>query len=99
MKIFHKIYYWLYRFIKGHLPIGTLVSFRPVPNEDYNFWYRPHKFRILVDSPERGTIGIVIGGWRSFISPGIDVMGSTAMFNGVSYDIYDRHLEIIDGDM
>ena len=80
-------YLWLYREIKGHLPIGTLVRFR-LP-----YWL-DSELGLCV--PTAGSLGIVIGGWHKLKIPGFVDHGSVVMFGSRMYDMNDLLLEVVD---
>ena len=80
-------YLWLYREIKGHLPIGTLVRFR-LP-----YWIVRERW---MSEPTAGSLGIVIGGWRKLKIPGFVDHGSVVMFGSRAYDMNDWMLELVD---
>ena len=87
---FRNFYFWLYNIIKGHLPPGTLVRFSP------RSLARDELLSKLGQNPGFDSVGIVIGGWRRFRSPGYTDSGTRVMFGESTCDVYHWDLEVID---
>jgi hypothetical protein len=93
MNFFHRVYRWLYVFIKGHLPLGTLVQFKPRIGFDGKIFWRSSGV------PRRNSIGMVIDGWRKNVHPmppGVINKGSVVLFDGARYEMFHWELEPID---
>jgi hypothetical protein len=91
MNLFRRFYRWLYVRIKGHLPLGTLVQFKPGIGFDGIYWKSP-------GDPRFHAIGLVIGGWAKYKHPIPSlVYGSIVLFDGERYDMENWELEPIDG--
>lgn len=86
---FRNFYFWLYNIIKGHLPPGTLVRFQPSPDRNGNYWMTP-------TDPPLHSLGIVIGGWRAYKSPGYIQAGSVVMIGSQTYNVDDFEIERVD---
>lgn len=80
MKKLRSVYLWLYELIKGHLPPGALVRFQPSPDRNGNCWMTPA-------DPPLHSLGIVVGGWRAFKSPGYIHQGSVVMIGSQTYNV------------
>jgi hypothetical protein len=92
MRILRWAYMQLHVFIKGHLPLGTLVRFKPGIGLDGIYWKSP-------GDPMINSIGLVIDGWRKNVHPmppGMLVSGSVVLFDGEQYDMENSELEVID---
>lgn len=87
MKLIRKVRLWFYLRIKGHLPPGTLVRF--MPKEVAWIWRVNY-------SLDPGAVGIVLGGWRYYRSPGYTDFGTRVMFSEQIRDVYHWDLEVID---
>ena len=90
MKKFRKLYHWFYNLLKGHLPPGTLVRFRP------SSLARDELLSKLGQNPGFEAVGIVTGGWRRFRGPGYNDFGTRVMFGERTCDVYHWDLEVID---
>lgn len=92
MRILRWAYIQLHVFIKGHLPLGTLVRFKPGIGLDGIYWKSP-------GDPMINSIGLVIGGWKKWkhpMPPGVIVSGSVVLFDLEQYDMENSELEVID---
>jgi len=92
MNLFRRVYRWFYIHIKGHLPSGTLVQFKPGIGFDGIYWKSP-------GDPRFHAIGLVIDGWRKNVHPlppGVFAEGSVVIFDGERYDMENWELEAID---
>ena len=92
MRILRWVYMQLHVFIKGHLPLGTLVRFKPGIGLDGIYWKSP-------GDPMINSIGLVIDGWRKNVHPmppGALVSGSVVLFDDVRYEMFHWELEVID---
>lgn len=90
MKILRRVHRWFYLRLKGHLPVGTLVRLSPKG---------PGRAAVLAklgQRPSFDVVGISIGGWRYYRSPGYTDFGTLVMFGTVTYDAYEWDLEVID---
>ena len=91
MRILRWAYMQLHVFIKGHLPPGTLVRFKPGIGLDGIYWKSP-------GDPMINSIGLVIDGWRKNVHPmppGVLISGSVVLFDGERYDMENSELEVI----
>ncbi len=92
MNFLRRVYRWLYVHVKGHLPFGTLVQFKPGIGFDGIYWKSP-------GDPRFHAIGLVIDGWRKNVHPlppGVFAEGSVVIFDGERYDMENWELEPID---
>lgn len=91
MNFFRRAYRWFYVRIRGHLPLGTLVQFKPYIGFDGIYWKSP-------GDPRIHAIGLVIDRWKKYKHPmpGILVTGSVVIFDGEQYDMENWELEVID---
>ena len=90
MRILRWAYMQLHVFIKGHLPLGTLVQFKPGIGFDGIYWKSP-------GDPRFHAIGLVIGGWAKYKHPIPSlVYGSVVLFDSEQYDMENWELEVID---
>ena len=92
MSLFRRFYRWLYVHVKGHLPFGTLVQFKPGIGLDGIYWKSP-------GDPMINAIGLVVDGWRKNVHPmppGAFARGSVVIFDGERYDMENFELEVID---
>jgi hypothetical protein len=92
MRILRWAYMQLHVFIKGHLPLGTLVRFKPGIGFDGIYWKSP-------GDPRFHAIGLVIDGWRKNVHPmppDMLVSGSVVLFDGERYDMENSELEVIE---
>jgi hypothetical protein len=92
MKFFRRFYRWLYVHVKGHLPFGTLVQFKPGIGFDGIYWKSP-------GDPRFHAIGLVIDVWRKNVHPmppGVISTGSVVIFDSEQYDMENWELEVID---
>jgi len=91
MSFLRRVYRWFYVRVKGHYPIGTLVRYHPV---------RSHSLGIdwLVPGLKALDVGLVIGGWAKYNHPmsGHLATGSIVLFNGETYDMDEREIEVLD---
>lgn len=83
------IYLWVYGMIKGHFPPGTLIRFQPSPDRNGNYWITP-------TDPPLHSLGIVVGGWRGFKTPGYTQQGSIVMIGSQRYDVDDYEITVVD---
>ena len=83
------IYLWFYEMFKGHLPPGTLIRFQPSPDRNGNYW-------ITATDPPLNSLGIVVGGWRGFKTPGYTQQGSVVMISSQKYDVDNWELAVLD---
>ena len=90
MKILRNIKIWFYRKIKGYIPVGHLVLFSP-PSTDDQGWPRDPRH-----DPEIGGIGLSLGAWRVFKSPGFTDIGTTVLIDGHRYSLYTWDLQVLD---
>jgi len=93
MNFFRRFYRWFYVHVKGHLPLGTLVQFKPRIGFDGNIYWRSS------GDPRRNSIGLVIDGWRKNVHPlppGVFFKGSVVLFDGARYEMENWELEVID---
>jgi len=91
MSFIRRVYRWLYIHVKGHLPLGTLVQFKPGIGFDGIYWKSP-------GDPTINSIGLVIDGWRKNVHPmppGAFARGSVVIFEGERYDMENWELEVI----
>jgi hypothetical protein len=84
-----RVYLWFYEVFKGHLPLGTLVRFQPIPDVSGIFWSAP-------GDPPFGAVGIVVGGWRAYKNPGYTQRGSVVMIESQTYDVDDWEIVRVD---
>ena len=92
MSFLRRFYRWFYVLIKGHLPLGTLVRFKPGIGFDGIYWKSP-------GDPRFHAIGLVIDGWRKNVHPlppGAFGRGSVVIFDGEQYDMENWAIEVID---
>jgi hypothetical protein len=90
MKILRSIKFWFYRKIKGYIPAGHLVLFDP-PDSHLKAWpLDPRR------DPEINGVGISLGAWRAFKSPGFWDVGTTVLIDGRHYNLYTWDLVVID---
>jgi len=92
MSLFRRFYRWLYVHVKGHLPFGTLVQFKPGIGFDGIYWRSS-------GDPRRNSIGMVIDGWSKNVHPlppGVFFKGSVVLFDGARYEMENWELEVID---
>ena len=84
------IYRNLYVFIRGHLPRGDLVRFKP-----YN---RIMSARLRQEGdPQIDAVGFVIGGWEIDRFPDYGLTrGSLVMFDGKPCRVQNWELEVVD---
>lgn len=90
MKILRRIHRWLHCLVKGRLPVGTLVRFRP------RSLARDELLSKVGQHPGLDSAGIVVGEWRRFRSPGFTDTGTRVMFGERMCDVYHWDLEVID---
>jgi hypothetical protein len=93
MRILRWAYMQLHVFIKGHLPLGTLVQFQPRVGFDGKIYWRSSGV------PERNSIGMVIDGWSKNVHPmppGVINKGSVVLFDCARYEMFNWELEVID---
>lgn len=89
MKLIRRISLWCYLRFKGHLPPGTLVRFNP---------RGPGRVAVLArrnQYPGDGAVGISIGGWRYYRSPGYIDFGTRVLFGTTTWDAYEWDLKVI----
>jgi hypothetical protein len=92
VRLFRRLYLWAHETVKGHLPIGTLVRFKPGIGFDGIYWKSP-------GDPMINAIGLVVDGWRRNVHPlppGVLAKGSVVIFDGARYDMENFELEVID---
>ena len=89
MRLLRRIYLWFHSTFKGHLPPGTLIRFQPSPDRNGNYWITP-------TDPPLNSLGIVVGGWRSFKMPGYTQVGSVVMIGSQTYNVDDWEIVVID---
>jgi hypothetical protein len=92
MRLFIRIYRWLYVHVKGHYPLGSLVRFKPGIGFDGIYWKSS-------GDPTINSIGIVIDRWRRNVHPlppGVFAKGSVVIFDGARYDMENFELEVLD---
>ena len=90
MSFIRRVYRWFYIHVKGHLPLGTLVQFKPGIGFDGIYWKSP-------GDPRFHAIGLVIGGWAKYKHPIPSlVYGSVVLFDSEQYDMENWELEVID---
>lgn len=90
MKIFRKIKLWFYSQVMGYIPVGHIVLFDP-PDD-------PHGLQIWDPrrDPALKGIGLSLGKWQAYKSPGFMVNGTTVLINSRRYNLYTCDLEVID---
>jgi len=81
---------WIYRIRKGHLPPGTLVQFLPP-----SVWSQ-RRGAFVADSSKTKTVGVVIGGWKYFRSPGRADHGSIVLVAEKRRYMHNEDLEVLD---
>ena len=89
MRLLRRLYRWIYCTFKGHLPLGTLVRFQPIPDVSGIDWSTP-------GDPPFGAVGIVVSGWRAYKRPGYTQRGSVVMIGAEKYDVDDWEIVVID---
>ena len=90
MKILRSIKLWFYRRIGGYIPAGHLVEFRPQIDPLMEWPRDPHR------DPEISRVGLSLGEWRSFKSPGFWDNGTTVLIDGTRYNLYTWDLVVLD---
>ena len=90
MKILRRIRLWFYKRIKGYIPTGHLVEFSP-PLAGQLEWPRDPR-----RDPEIDGIGLSLGEWRVFKSPGFTDVGTVVLINGTRYNLYTWDLVVLD---
>lgn len=90
MKILRNIELWLYKRIKGYIPAGHLVEFRPQIDPLMEWPADPRH------APEVNSVGLSLGEWRGFKSPGFWDNGTTILVDGARYNLYTWDLVVLD---
>lgn len=90
MRWWRRLRMWFYIRIMGHLPVGTLVRFKPKGIA------RDVLLNRFKNIPDFGAVGYVVGGWKYYRSPGYTDFGTRVMFSDVIRDVYCWDLEVID---
>ena len=90
MKTLRSIKLWFYGRIKGYIPAGHLVEFRP-QIDPLMEW--PADTR---HAPEANSAGLSLGEWRGFKSPGFWDSGTAVLINGTRYNLYTWDLAVLD---
>lgn len=90
MKILRKIRLWFYKRIKGYIPAGHLVEFSPPAGSQAEWPCDPRR------DPEINGIGLSLGEWWVFKSPGFTDVGTVVLVNGTRYNLYTWDLVVLD---
>lgn len=90
MKAFRRLQIWFYRTFRGHIPAGHLVLFNPPLGRSGVWPLDPRQ------DPSIGNIGISLGGWRLYRSPGFMEDGTIVLIDGKQYNLYTWDLEVLD---
>ena len=89
MRLLRRIYLRLYILFKHHYPVGTLVRYHPTRSLSLGIDW-------LVPGLKAHDIGVVVGAWDKFRSPGFLAKGNLVLFDGKTYDMEEWELEVID---
>jgi hypothetical protein len=90
MKTLRKLRLWFYWRIMGYIPAGHLVEFSPHPEDEQSWPRDPRR------DPEIGGIGLSLGEWRMFKSPGFNDIGTIVLIDGHRYNLYTWDLKVLD---
>ena len=90
MKLLCSIKLWFYKKIMGYIPAGHLVLFDP-PDDSHRLQIRDPR-----RDPEIKGLGLSLGEWRAFKSPGFCANGTTVLIDGIRYDLYTWDLVALD---
>jgi hypothetical protein len=90
MNFFGRIKLWYYRRVWGYIPAGHLVEFSP-PLASLMEWPRDPR-----RDPEINGVGLSLGEWRAFKSPGFMDVGTTVLIDNRRYNLYTWDLVVLD---
>jgi hypothetical protein len=90
MKLLCSIKLWFYSRIRGYIPAGHLVEFSP-PLAAQTEWPRDPR-----RDPEINGVGMSLGEWQAFKSPGFWENGTKVLINGTRYNLYTCDLVVLD---
>lgn len=89
MKKLRSIKLWFYKRVMGYVPEGYIVMFDPP--DDLN--------GVLIRDPRRDPeikgLGLSLGEWRAFKSPGFCANGTTVLIDGIRYNLYTWDLKVL----
>lgn len=90
MKLLRSIKLWFYRQIRGYIPAGHLVEFLPPAGSQLEWPRDPRR------DPEINGVGLSLGEWRAFESPGFWSSGTAVLIDGTRYNLYTCDLVVLD---
>lgn len=90
MKILRSIKLWFYKRVMGYVPAGHIVLFDP-PDDPHGLQIRDPR-----RDPAIKGLGLSLGEWRGFKSPGFWDNGTTVLIDGTRYNLYTWDLAVLD---
>lgn len=89
MNLFRSIKLWFYSRVMGYVPAGHIVLFDP-PDDPHGLQIRDPR-----RDPEIKGIGLSLGKWQAYKSPGFMVNGTTVLINSRRYNLYTCDLKVL----
>ena len=90
MKTLRSIKLSFYKKIMGYIPAGHIVLFDP-PDDTNGLQFRDPR-----RDPEIKGLGLSLGEWRVYRSPGFMDSGTTVLINNRRYNLYTWDLAVLD---